>query len=48
MNDLINFIFGSTTDYILNAYTVTSIVCFIMVVYLLTAIINALSNWGGK
>lgn len=48
MNDLMNFIFGSTTDYTLNAYTVTSIVCFIMVVYLLTAIVNAFSNWGGK
>lgn len=48
MSDLINFIFGTTTDYTLNAYTVVSIVCFIMVVYLLTAIINALSNLGGR
>lgn len=48
MVDLVNFVFGSTTDYSLNAHTVLSIVCFIMIVYLLTALINAFSNWGGR
>lgn len=48
MVDLVNFVFGSTTDYTLNAHTVLSIVCFIMIVYLLTALINAFSNWGGR
>lgn len=48
MNNLMQYIFGSTTDYTLNAYTVTSIVCFIMIVYLLTAVVNAFSNWGGR
>lgn len=48
MVDLVNFVFGSTTDYSLNAHTVLSVVCFIMIVYLLTALINAFSNWGGR
>ena len=48
MVDLVNFVFGNTTDYTLNAHTVLSIVCFIMIVYLLTALINAFSNWGGR
>ena len=48
MNSLMQYIFGSTTDYTLNAYTVVSIVCFIMIVYLLTALVNAFSNWGGR
>ena len=48
MQSLINYIFGTTTDYTLNAYTVVSIVCFIMIVYLLTALVNAFSNWGGR
>ena len=48
MVDLVNFVFGSTTDYSLNAHTVLSIVCFIMIVYLLTALINAFTNWGGR
>lgn len=48
MVDLVNFVFGNTSDYSLNAYTVLSIVCFIMIVYLLTALINAFSNWGGR
>lgn len=48
MESLINYIFGSNTDCTLNAYTVVSLVCFIMIVYLLTALVNAFSNWGGK
>lgn len=48
MSNLVNYIFGSTTDYSLNAYTVLSLVCFIMIVYLLTALVNAFSNWGGR
>lgn len=48
MESLMNYIFGSNTDYTLNAYTVVSIVCFIMIVYLLTSLVNAFSNWGGR
>lgn len=48
MESLTNFIFGSTTDYTLDAKTVVQIVCFIMIVYLLTSIVNAFSNWGGR
>lgn len=48
MDSLVNYIFGSSTDYTLNAHTVLSLVCFIMIVYLLTALVNAFSNWGGR
>ena len=48
MSSLVNYIFGSTTDFTLNAQTVVSIICFIMIVYLLTAIVESFANWGGR
>lgn len=48
MESLVNFVFGSNVDYTLDARTVLSLVCFIMIVYLLSALVQGFSSWGGK
>lgn len=48
MESLVKFIFGANTTYELNAYTVVCMIAFIMLVYLLTAVVQAFSSWGGR